>query len=104
MLLIYSDNDPAVKKEVHFDALQNGLADKENIKLLLVSGKAHNPNYTENAVKLLGEYTATLMQKNKKKELQTDEQKKTFIDSFDWDKMTEQDERIWSEIIETLKS
>ena len=104
VLLIYSDNDPAVKKEIHFDALQKGLAGKENIKLILVSGKAHNPNYTENAVKLLGEYTASLMQKNKKKELQTAEQKKAFVGSFDWDKMTEQDEKIWSEIIEMLKS
>lgn len=102
VLLIFSDNDPAVKKEVHFDALQKGLSDKENVKLLLVSEKGHNPNYTQNAVKLLGEYTSSLMQKNKKKELQSDEQKKAFLQSFDWDKMTEQDEDVWAEILKAL--
>ena len=31
---------------------------KENIKLLLVSNKGHNPNYTEDAVKYLGELSS----------------------------------------------
>ncbi len=100
VLLIYSDNDPAVKKEVHFDALQNGLADKDNVKLILVSGKGHNPNYTKEAVKILAEYTSALNRKNK--ELTTNEAKKAFVESFDWDKITEQDEKVWAEIFETL--
>ncbi len=102
VLLIYSDNDPAVKKEVHFDALKKGLADKDNVKLILVSEKGHNPNYTKEAVKSLAEYTAALNRKSK--ELTTPEAKKAFVESFDWDKITEQDESVWCEIIEMLKS
>ena len=101
ILLIYSDNDPAVKKEVHFDALQKGLADKDNVKLMLVSEKGHNPNYTKEAVKSLAEYTKAV--NSKRKELTTDEARKAFVESFDWDKITEQDEEIWEEIYKALQ-
>ena len=103
VLLIYSDNDPAVKKEVHFDALQKGLSDKENIKLILELKKGHNPNYTKDAVKELAKYTFLLNHKNKKKELDTEEKKKAFKESFDWDKITEQDEHVWEEIYKALE-
>lgn len=102
VLLIYSDNDKMVKKDIHFDALKNALADKNNITLMLVGNKGHNPNYTENAVKLLGEYGRAKGKAIKKKRLHTEEDKKAFISSFDWDKMTEQDENIWAKIFETL--
>ena len=50
-LLIYSDNDPLCPKAVHYDTLEAGLRDSENVRLLLVSSKGHNPNYTEEAVR-----------------------------------------------------
>ena len=100
VLLIYSDNDPAVKKDVHFKALKDGLAHKDNVKLLLLSEKGHNPNYTKEAVKALAEYTAAV--NKKRKELTTDEAKKAFRESFDWEKITEQDESVWKEIFEVL--
>ena len=103
VLLIYSDNDPAVKKEEHFDALQKGLGDKENVTLILETKKGHNPNYTKDAVKELAKYTFLLNQKNKNKELDTAEKKKAFKESFDWDKITEQDERVWEEIYKALE-
>lgn len=100
VLLIYSDNDPAVKSAVHFDALKKGLEGKENIKLMLVSDKGHNPNYTKEAVKALAEYTKEV--NSKRKELTTAESKRAFRDSFDWEKITEQDESVWAEIFNTL--
>jgi pimeloyl-ACP methyl ester carboxylesterase len=71
VLLIYSDNDKLVRRDIHFDALKKGLEDRENIGLLLVNNKGHNPNYTEDAVKYLAEYSALLQKKTKKKELQS---------------------------------
>ena len=100
ILLIYSDNDPAVKKAVHFDTLQKGLGNKDNVKLMLVSGKGHNPNYTKEAVKALADYTAAV--NSKRKELTTAEAKKAFVESFDWNKITEQDEEVWAEIFKAL--
>ena len=102
VLLIYSDTDPAVKKEVHFHALQKALSGRENIKLMLLKNKGHNPNYTADAVSYFDEYLSTLSKKNKNKELQSDEAKKEFVASFDWDRMTAQDEAVWEEIFKAL--
>lgn len=102
-LLIYSDNDMLCSKKVHYDALENGLSDCKNVKLMLEKGKGHNPNYTADAVAYLGEYVSAKNKLTKQKKLVTDEQKKEFVNSFDWDKMTKQDERVWSAIFEHLK-
>ena len=99
-LLIYSDNDKLVRK-VHYDILKNGLDAKENINLVLVNGKSHNPNYTENAIKLLVEFSSarTKFLKNKNA---TQEDRQKFVKSFDWDAITEQDENVWNTIFEHL--
>ena len=104
VLLIYSDNDPMCRKTPHFDTLAAGLTQKENVRLLLVSEKGHNPNYTHDAVNYLGEYGKKLAHMDKKKLLETEAQKKAFRDSFDWHRMTEQDEAVWQEIFRTLDS
>ena len=100
VLLVYSANDKLVNKAVHFDALKTGLSHKENIRFLLEENKGHNPNYTANAVAYLGQYSADVAKK--KKTLTTQEAKKAYLDSWDWDRMTEQDERVWAEIFKTL--
>lgn len=100
VLLVYSANDKMVSKAVHFDALKAGLSHKENVRFLLVENKGHNPNYTEDAVAYLGQYSAALAKKGKT--LKTPEQKKAFKDSWDWERMTRQDETIWKEIFKTL--
>ncbi len=98
-LLIYSDNDPLVDRDVHWKALKDGLEGEESIKLILVEGKGHNVNYTHEAV----EYLATLMPAiNANKHLTGEAEKKAFRNSFDWMKMTEQDEEIWKEIFDLL--
>lgn len=103
-LLIYSDNDPMCRKTPHFDTLAAGLSGKENIRLMLVEGKGHNPNYTADAVTYLGEYAAEVAKRDKKKLLETEEQKKAFRASFDWRRMTEQDDAVWQEIFRTLEA
>ena len=103
-LLIYSDNDKLCSKKVHYDTLYGALAGKDNITFMLERGKGHNPNYTANAVKLLGEYVTAKNKLTKEKKLITDVQKKAFIDSFDWKAMTEQDERVWNAILKHLES
>lgn len=103
VLLIYSDDDKLVNKEIHFDYLKKGLEGKENISFLLVEGKGHNPNYTKEALVKLNEFVAAKKTAYKKKALSTEEEKKAFIASFDWDKMTEQDEKVWAEIYKALE-
>ena len=100
VLLVYSANDKLVSKTGQFDVLKSGLSHKDNIRFLLVENKGHNPNYTEDAVKYLGEYSSAVSKQQKK--LKTEADKKTFRDSWNWDRMTAQDEKIWAEIFKTL--
>lgn len=100
VLLVYSDNDRMVSRAVHFDALKKGLSHKDDVRLLLVSGKGHNPNYTEDAVAYLGRYSADVAKKAKT--LTTADARKAYVDSWDWNRMTAQDETVWAEIFKTL--
>ena len=100
ILLVYSANDPMVSRAVHFDTLKAGLSHKENVTFLLTENKGHNPNYTEDAVAYLGQYSADVGKR--KKSLTTKEAKKAYRESWDWDRMTTQDEAVWEEIFKTL--
>lgn len=102
-LLIYSDNDMLCKKNPHYDALAAGLADSENVELVLVQGKGHNPNYTADAVQYKDAFFADLTKMRKKGKLKTGEQKDAFVASYDWHRMTAQDEDVWAKVFEALE-
>lgn len=104
ILLIYSQNDPIVKKKFHYDPLFSEFSGNPNVRFILEKNKKHNPNYTEDAVKYMDVFFADLTKKLKKGLLQTEEQKKAFIDSYDWDRMTAQDESVWEKIFLTLEN
>ena len=101
-LLIYSDNDKMCTKRAQYDTLCSALSGKSNVKLKLVGGKGHNPNYTADAVRYLGEYVSEKTRLAKKGLLNTEDEKKAFVNSFDWDRMTKQDESVWKTIFEHL--
>lgn len=102
ILLIYSSNDSMCKKNPHYDILKEELSDRTNIEFLLVDNKGHNPNYTEDGVKYLAEYSSRLNKLASKKKLETKEQKEEFVNSFDWHRMTAQDESVWKCIFKCL--
>jgi pimeloyl-ACP methyl ester carboxylesterase len=102
-LLIYSDNDKLCSKKVHYDALVNGLSDRSDVEFILESGKGHNPNYTSDAVAHLSEYIKAKNKLTRQKKLVSDEQKKEFLASFDWDRMTAQDMEVWKRIFRHLE-
>ena len=99
-LLIYSKNDQMCKR-AHYDILKAGLDGNENVSFLLVENKGHNPNYTEDAVKLLGEFAKARAKLLRKKDV-SKEEKERFVASFDWEAMTAQDETVWQRIFEHL--
>lgn len=100
-LLIFSDNDSLCPR-TNYDLLHSALEGKENIRLLLVHGKGHNPNYTVRAVTLLGDYIGSLSEAKSRGELVTASQKAQFVSRFDWDAMTAQDTEVWDEIFACL--
>ena len=77
---------------------------EENTVFVTLEGKGHNPNYTESAVKLKDEFFAIRDEKLKSGALDSAEAKADFVNSFDWVRMTEQDETVFSQIFEFLKS
>lgn len=103
MLIIHSDDDKTVSPELSFDLLQQSLSDRPNIKFLRLTGKNHNPNYTEDAVKYKDKFFAEYQRALKRKALETDEARKAFRAKYDWRRMTAQDETVWAEILNFLK-
>ena len=101
-LLIYSDND-TICKPTHYEILKEKLSDADNVEILVVSGKGHNPNYTDDAARYVAEFgkARAKLARNKKA---TKEDKARFVASYDWKRMTEQDEAVWQKIFEHLDS
>lgn len=99
-LLIYSSNDQLCNRS-HFDLLREKLSYRSNVNFLLIDNKGHNPNYTENAVRLLGEYSKAKA-KYMKDFPKSEAENKAFLSRFDWDAMTEQDMTVWEKIFACL--
>ena len=99
-LLIYSENDQLCRR-THYDILKTELEGRENIDFLLVKNKGHNPNYTEDAVRYLGEFGKARTKLARKNNV-TKEEKAQFVASFDWERMTVQDDAVWQKIFEHL--
>ena len=104
VLLIASSDDTVVKKEHHFEVLQHALSGRENIHFLLTENKGHNPSYTCDAVRDKDEFFRQFQKLQKKKKLETPQQQKAFMETFDWWQMTEQDEAVWAQILQTLEN
>ena len=73
---------------------------KSDIEMLLEKGKGHNPNYTADAVGYLGEYVSAKTKLMKKSP--TEEEKAAFVRSWDWNRMTAQDDMVWKKIFACL--
>jgi len=102
VLVIHSDDDPTVKCSASFDLLEKAVSGRKNITLVKVSGKRHNPNYTEDAVKYKDAFFAEYRKMMKKGLLTTESAKQEFKSRYDWNRMTAQDEAIWDLIFKIL--
>ena len=104
VLIIHSEDDPLVSAKEHFEMLRTGLKGHKNIGFLPVKGKGHSPNYTADAVQYKDEFFAALTEGRKKGALVTHEQKRAFIDAWDFWRMTAQDAMVWRWIFGVLDS
>ena len=102
-LIIHSKDDPVVKSEYHFELLRRELAGLPNIEFLELNGKSHNPNYTADAIAYKNSFFQALKKAKKKKMLSTEKEKKDFVSSFDWHRMTAQDMSVWDKIFAFLE-
>lgn len=102
VLILHSKDDPDVSFEKHFSYMRDALSGRRNIRFVEMEGKRHNPSYTIDAVKYKDAFFADYKKRMKKGKLQTAEEKAAFVASYDFDRMTEQDETVWALIFETL--
>ncbi len=102
VLVIHSADDAVVPAKHHFNLLRDALSSRPNTRFVLLSDKAHNPNYTEDAVTYKDAFFAEYKAAMKNKQLVTDGQKQAFKNKYDWNRMTVQDEHVWRIIFETL--
>lgn len=83
---------------------EKNLSGKHNIKFMLLKDKGHKPTYTTDAVRSLVRYAKMRRRRRRFKLLETAKQKESFLRKFDWNRMTEQDDNVWTEIINTLNN
>ena len=103
VLLIASNDDKMVQKAYHYDLLEQELAHRPNIRFYLTENKGHNPTYTCDAAQYKDDFFTRFQKVVKKKKLETPAQQAAFMSSFDWWRMTEQDDAVWNVILQTLK-
>ena len=102
VLVIHSTDDATVSYKRHFLPLSVGLREKENIDFLTVSGSGHNPFYTKDAFVYKEAFFKALKTKRRHGRLKTNEQKAAFVASYDWHRMTAQNEFVWNKILDHL--
>lgn len=98
VLLIYSDDDQTIRKVHHYDVLAATLAERENVELVLLSGRDHNPTYSDRGLAYKKSFFAALQKEKEKKTLTPD-----FMKRWDWRLMNEQDDALWQRIEDHLK-
>ena len=102
-LIIHSLDDPTVSAKANILFLRKQMCDKENIEFILQNGKRHNPTYTSYAVEYKDSFFKEHSRMKKKGMLVSEEDKRAFVDSYDWHRMTEQDENLWEHIFKFLE-
>lgn len=90
LLFIHSKDDPVVNYGATIDRVVE--ANNPNIKIISVNGRGHNPNYSDEAAKLVTEVMGKYWR------LKKDEDKKKLMEAQDVWAMTEQDIEIFKKI------
>lgn len=102
-LIFHSSDDPVVSANVHQYPLAEKLRDDPNVEFITVDNRGHNPNYTEAAVKLLGNYYSEKKKLTSHRKLKTKEQKAEFLSHHDFYAITEQDAAVWNKVFDLIE-
>ena len=101
MLFIQSKDDNIVPFEKNLKVVEE--LNNPNIQCLILDKRGHNPNYTEEAVAYMNKTFIEYNSLVKKKKLKTVEEKKNYFKDKSINKMTEQDEEVFKDIIEFIQ-
>lgn len=101
-LILHSTDDKLALYKYHFKKLYKALKEKENFTFITCKGKNHNPNYTYQALAYKDKFFEDLKENLKDNKLDTIDKKDAFKKSYDWNKITEQDDKVWKVIFDFL--
>ena len=101
-LIIHSADDRTVSAKANFTKLKKAFENRPDTHFLLLEGKDHNPTFTKEAVEYKNAFFKDLGILKKQGKTMTSEECAAFISSYDWWKMTEQDETVWKVILDFL--
>ena len=104
ILIIHSKDDKTVNYDLHFSRLFDKFNSKPNITFVSLENKNHNPTYTASAVKYKEAFFASLKKYKKSRFPKNEETDTKFKNSFDFYKITEQDDEVYGIILDFLKS
>lgn len=101
-MIVHSADDRTVSAKANFFKLKEALQDRPNTEFLLMENRDHNPTFTKTAVDYKNAFYKDLKKAKKRGKVKTDAEKEAFIASYDWCKMTEQDDTVWESILAFL--
>lgn len=101
LLFIHSQDDQMVSFDNSLKIVKE--INNPNIQTIIENGKKHNPNYTLESVNYMNEVFGVYNQLVKEKKLKTFEDKQKYMEDKSAIKMTEQDEKIISSIINFIR-
>lgn len=98
---IQSDDDGMVSYRIALEVVEQ--IDNPHIKTLKMSGRKHNPNYTDAAVSYMNEVFGNYYALIRKKQIKTDEDKINYFKDISLSKLVEQDEDLFDQISSFIK-
>ena len=102
LFAVHSIDDPVVSFSANFQPLAEQLCERENTVFLSYHDRVHNPYNTTDAVEYLNDFYQKRTER--RKHPATEEEKKAFVDSFDFYRMTAPNLELWDEICAFLNS
>ena len=101
LFVIQSEDDTIVPYKAGLKVVEDSM--NPLIKTLKVNGRRHNPNYTDEAVKYMTETFREYYMLIKNKKIKTDEEKINYFKNVSKEKLTEQDQKIFRQIINFIE-
>jgi len=100
VLFIQSDNDNVVPYLTALKLVEE--LDNPSIKTLRLTGRFHNPNYSDSAIQYFNEVFGEYNKLIKEKKIKTDEDRINFFKDVSLDRLVEQDDKIISMICDFI--
>ena len=100
LFFIHSVNDQLVSYKSTIEVVES--LNNPNIKTLTVNNRFHNPNYTDEAAKYLMDTFGKYNKLVKEKKIKTDEDRINFFKDVSLERLTEQDQKIFDQIVEFI--